>query len=287
MNTSRMVYVTMVVATLLVSQVATSRAQLTPTTVTANGPDDSNTSTLNPSPIIPVGAGTTVPQCPWINAGLANAGYVASNGWNITWASSIPFLQPDLSIKTYNAWAVNSGDVTGLNGTVYSRYVTNQDAGGANFQLQYTPQAGDPTNNLHWIQAFQESFNGGPTNISLDNDMRAWTNGTPFYDTLGVAGMGTLSNNASWMLDIPYDFEAATYGGLPGGEESLTNSDVQFQVVLASDDFSNGVHKVAIYGGDWWGYKYSNFDVVPEPSSLALLSIGVLVLIGIRRRVRR
>ncbi len=290
MNTFRMVYLAMIAVALFASQAATSRAQLTPTTVTANGPDDSNTSTLNPSPIIPVGGGTAVPQCPWINTGLADSGFVGSNGWNFTWAPSAAFIQPDLTITSYYAWAVNSPvNVPNPDGSINNRNVVGQDAGGALFIMTYTPKPGDPTNSatssLHWVQGYEESFNGGPFTFHLDQP----TNSSPFYDVGGAAGMGTLPNNASWFRDTPYDYEAAQYpgSGLPGGEESLTNSVVQFQVVLASDTVSNGAHNVTLWGGDWWGYQYSNFDVVPEPSSLALLSMGVLALMGMRRRVRR
>jgi hypothetical protein len=280
------------VSAAILSLAATSYAQLAPTTAgPLFGSDDWNTATLNPSPIIPVGGGTAVPQCPWINTGLAQAGFVASNGWNFTWAPSAAFVQPDLTINQYFAWVVNEPKVIQPNGGTNWQSkpnppFQNRDAGGAVFGLTYNPQAGDPTN-VFFIQAYIESFNGGQIATNLDNP----TAGSPFYNVGGAAGLGTTNNaNASWFLDMPYDSEANT--NIPNrgpGEESLTNSVVQFQVVLAVDVMSGTTNNVTLYGGDWWGYQYSNTDI-PEPSTVVLAAsgLGALALVRtIRRRRRR
>jgi len=286
---------------LLTVPAVSSHAQIGPATATGYGPDDFDSSTLTPYPVITVGAGTTVPQCPWINSGLANSGFTAANGWVFTWANDISFLQPALTINTYTPWVVNNNagtnNMIGGDGVNYNRNVNNQDAGGADFQLTYTPTGSAPTNNLHWIQAYQESFNGGAYSVSLDNfggvggSSFKGTNASPFYDGFqtngvrGASGIGTLTNNGSWFLDIPYDFEAFTnFSNAGAGEESLTNTSVQFQVVLSSDTIIGGTNFVTIYGGDWWGYTYSNFDAVPEPSLLGLVAVAGAAWILRRRR---
>jgi hypothetical protein len=231
-----------------------------PTTAEKFGQDDTNTVTLNPNPVIPVFS------CPWIDTGLANAGFTPANGWNFTYAGAAvsAFVQRDITITQYSAWAVNSPNVTGLDGVVRNRGV-NEDAGGAVFQFRYTPQGKDPVN-IHFIQAYNESLNGGPFTAHLDNLGAA----NPFYDTLGVSGINTLPNHGSWFQDTPYDLE---------NEIENYHTDVQFQVFIAVDKVNAGVHNVTLYGGDWWGYQYSTIDT-PEPATITLLGIGIAGIAG-------
>jgi hypothetical protein len=234
-------------------------------TVTAWGQDDWNTSTLVPSPV------TAVYSCPWVDTGLANAGFTPANGWNFVYAgqANAAFVQPDLTITRYDPWVVNSPNVVGLDGVTRNRGVVNQDAGGAVFQLKYTPHGTDPVN-IHFIQAYSESLNGGAFSSHLDNGGST----SPFYDALGVSGLHTLAGNASWFQDTPYDSEM---------EIEDYHTDVQFQVFICTDAVAAGVHTVTLYGGDWWGYQYSTTDV-PAPASLALLSAGGLLASRRRRR---
>jgi hypothetical protein len=283
-----------------VSLATSGHAQLTPITAGPTfGSDDWNTATLTPSSIIPVGGGTTVAQCPWINTGLADLGYVLSNGWNISWANDGTWVQNVVTVNQYYAWVKNEPSVVAPNGTNYpgrAKY-QNTDAGGAIFGLTYNPGANNPTN-VHFIQAYEESFNGGSFTFHLDNGgTAAWNAGLPWYDWQGAAGgPGTANggtsptNNAigSWFLDTPADFEAATYAAPSGlGEEKLTNSVVQFQVVVAVDNTVGGTNNVTLYGGDWWGYTYSNSDTIPEPSTFLLVAFGILGMVRLWRRRAR
>ena len=250
---------------LLASAALPALAQSTPTTVTKWGVDDWNTVTLTPSPFI------TVYSCPWVDNGLKNAGFTSNNNWKFSYDTSgkAAAIAADLSVDKYYAWAVDSPDVTAPDGTVYNRNVKGEDAGGNVFQVSYKPKAGDPTN-IHFVQAYHQSLNGGAYTDTLDNLGAS----TPWYDTKGASGIGTLANSGSWMLDIPFDRE---------NEIEDYHTDVQFQAFIATDNLVNGVHNVTLYAGIWWGYQYSTSDV-PTPGSLALLSSAGLL--AVRRKHR-
>ncbi len=246
---------------------ATGYAALMPTTATGWGPDDFNTSTLKPSPAIPVFS------CPWIDSGLA--AWLAAvpdrvNNWRFSY-SSLTNLNRDLTINDYFAWVVDEPTVTAPDGAQYGGRF-HEDRGGAVFSLTYTPQPGDPAD-IHWIQAVSADYNGA-TDIHLDNP---FDRTVPFYDPAGASGR--LPNGTSWFLDIP---------SAPENEIEDFYANVEFQVLLAVDNVNpTGFHSVTLYGGEWWGYQYRTADVgpVPEPATFLLVGTSGLLTIWKRRKV--
>lgn len=275
------------------------------------GIDDMNTSTLGPYPLIPVSSigGPNPGQCIWINSGMNS--FVANNpvngsgpsgqGWSYNWAGPAVEAQVEagITVLDYKAWVVSAPTVTAGDdtGTLYppgdyfqaggppdhSPTGNVNDVGGAIMSLKYTPgQGGAPViNNLHWVQAYNETVNGVGPSVKLDNPFAAGK--APYYDAGGAAG--TLAAGGGWFLDIPYDIEKETFEGTPV-------SNVQFQVVLASVTQGpeiNGIKQnvVTLYGGEWWGYQYDASDVrVPEPSTFVLLAFGAMGLFIVRRMRR-
>ena len=82
------------------------------------------------------------------------------------------------------------------------------------------------------------------------------------------------------------------YESFPGNTDGhVLAYDDQFQVFVAVDrgqGVVNGVntdHDVILYGGEWWGFKYSNADVVPVPSAVwsGLSVLGAMASWAVRR----
>jgi PEP-CTERM motif len=242
-------------------------AKLIPVSETLFGQDDNNTSTLNPTP-----AGSA-PCCDIVKKILGDAGFTSDNGWNFHRAADSSFLERDLTIDDYYAWAVNSPDVTGLGVQVYNVDKENSDVGGAVFAMTYTPHGNDPVN-IHFLQVYSEKLNGGRTTYHVDNKDLAKT---LFYDQ--VPGASTeKKGNQSWFSDEPFQCEDPD-ACLEGVEDY--NASFQFGVYITTDKVVNGVHNVTIYGGEQWGYQYSTSDPkAPEPSTALLggLGLGLLCL---------
>src|SRR2546421_9969839 len=118
-----------------------SAATMAPTVQQLFG-DDLNVSTISPFPA------TYQTFCNWILQGLQGAGFTAANGFNFAFAgvgvaAGIPNIpDSDFNVNVYNAWVVTNDAFNDLGGTARRRPVTNQEAGGANFELSYTPRAG-------------------------------------------------------------------------------------------------------------------------------------------------
>lgn len=243
--------------------------------------DDINTSTIF--------SASYQTYCNWILQGLTTLGYTPANGYNFAFAGStlapdVPNIPAsDLKVVNYFPWVVTDPGLTDLGGTERRRPVTDQEAGGARFELKYTPRAGsnDPTS-VNWLQAYLQNINGaGFSSGILDNGgAKQKDGGSPYYNAQGVAG--TLPNNVAWMEDGPYTCESggASNADCSGGtDDAWTSEAVKFQtfVVGANPVDIGGTNYLILYGGEQWGYTYSSVDIpTPEPA-LGILG-GILAL---------
>ena len=284
-------------------------ATLTPTSVlNKTGVDDYNSTVLNPQPYGSITTST------FLNNAIMNSAFNNAN-WTFNYVAAgnqIATGTPGLaSPELYFAWAVTDPQATDFQGNSQGRPITNQDAGGAYFEVKYTPMAGgdavnNPVNNVDFLQIFSQSINGGPTQYFIDNGGSATT---PFYVNSGfvggttLSGMNTLNNGignpvSDWMLDDSADCENGFSAGTCRGQifdETVLSATVTFNDFVATDSVAGGKHTVTIYRGDSWGYTYTNTDI-PEPalgwiSGLALIGLamchGVQRGWGVIRKTRR
>ncbi|MBV9745423.1 MAG: hypothetical protein JO099_16805, partial [Acidobacteriia bacterium] len=217
-----------------------------------------------------------------------------------------PVAAADFTVNLYDAWAVTNDAVKDPGGTQRARPVANADAGGADWALTYTPTAATDPTGIHFIQAYFENLQqvtGGteanPTinnvnQILLDNLGAA----TPWYDTRGISSLG-VGKNPSWMFDNPYDCENSGTPSMNGTNEgmsptclggtdgALLASTVIFQTFVAVDMGAIAgttiTHNVILYGGEQWGYNYSNVDT-PEPAFGMISALGLLGFAALKRR---
>jgi hypothetical protein len=293
--------------------------------VTAFGRDDWNTSTLNPygvSYLTPGSPDLMVGDSTWIQ--LAQRGSPFA-GWIFGFADGksanlIP--NTDLKVNIYSAWVVINDPVTALDGIPHARPMhdeqTKADAGGADFELTYTPNAmlflspTDPTP-VHFLQIVRTR-----SCISRDDLTCEWTDysyrfdnlgrDTPFYDVVSSFKGTIKGTNSQWMFDNPYSCEDPGSDRRGVHESSSMNcispsdkpadggtlkEEKQFQTFVAtySDNNILGVPDVTLYGGVEWGYIYTNQDrqrlsSAPEPGGFALASLRIGVLALLIARVR-
>jgi hypothetical protein len=271
------------------------------TTVAGVGPDDLNTaSTVNI---------TYQTFCPWIVNGVTAypgsnfvfAGFGVASGFKDVSAS-------DFTISDYTPWVVNNNattnNITDPAGVNRNRGVTNQDAGGADIVISYTPKNKNDPTDINFVQAFiQNTNNAGFTKGKIDSGP-----GSPYYNSGAVSGTGTTgrtgtiplvttSTTPAWLVDIPYRCESFSPTGNPFGngaksdcsggvDDSLLSQVQYFQTFLEANEQIDGKTYQVLFGGVQWGYSYSNVDV-PEPSVVLLTGSGLLGLGILRRRRRR
>ncbi len=230
------------------------------------------------------------------NTQLSNLVYAgaAGVGQNFT-----PINLSDFNLTTYQPWVVNSNatmnNLRGPDNSNNNRGVTDQDAGGVNFVLTYTPANGDPRT-VNFLQAFSvttASFNGGNPFIAMDNGGR----GGPFYNENGAAGINNMGknvgnpplvipantpqnmNNNAWMLDIPFICESGFGGGTgcpattPQTDETITRYVDIFDVFIEAPQVFRGTTYQVLFGGFQWGFTYTATDI-PESSTWAMLLVG-------------
>jgi hypothetical protein len=253
-------------------------------TVSGYGIDDLNTSStinasyLNPasSPILDPFNNTTIlnqlSSFPgtWVFAGTGDA-------------MNIPAIPAsDFNLVVYHPWVVNNNpfqnEIIGPDGGNWNRGVYNQDAGGADFLLQYTPHLPSDPTEINFIQGFTyDQKAGGQKFHGAQLDNKGSTT-SPFYNG---NYMGTFVNNkndrsspllipaggSAYLLDIPYKCENGGGANCTNGqsnEEYLTFHTQLFQtwVEAATKIPGHGTENV-LYGGVQWGYTYTNSDTAP------------------------
>lgn len=279
-----------------VALIATANASTMAPTAQGWGQDDWNISTIQPN--------SYQTFCAWILNGLTGAGFTPANGWNFAFAgfgpaARIPNIpESDFTIDYYQAWVVTHdpipGGVTSGNVPSGTDAIKNQDAGGADFVLRYTPRPGatDPIA-VHFVQAYIETQTGVNPINNANGKLDAPTNTvTPYYDLFSTAGT---IGNATWMRDIPYACESGrAFAGTgcdpdPARDEFILSRSDTFQTFVAStntvDLSASGGSPFThiLYGGEQWGYTYTNSDTAPEPS-FGLLTGAVLLAIGCVKR---
>jgi len=250
-------------------------------TVSGFGIDDVNTSTtinasyLDPStsPVLDPFTGTTI-----LNQLTRFPGtYVFAGTGDAINVPAIP--SSDFNLVVYHPWVVNNNpvqnEIIGPDGGNWNRGVYNQDAGGADFLLQYTPTLPTDPTKINFIQGFSFKQTVAGQNLhgaKLDNN---GSTSSPFYNG---NFRGTFVNNtndrsspliipqggSAYLLDIPFKCENGGGTNCANGnsnEEYLTFHSQIFQTwVEASTPIpGHGIENV-LYGGFQWGYTYTNSD---------------------------
>jgi hypothetical protein len=282
-------------------------------TVSGLGPDDQDTATTI--------AITYQTYCPWIVSGQS-----AYAGFNFVFAgqgvaSGINNIAPgDFTVTQYNPWVISNNSTTnGVGGpnkngnSNFNRSVTNQDVGGADIMISYTPQGDDPKS-VNFVQAYvQNTNNAGFTTGKIDAG-----SGSPYYNDGSISGVGRTkrkpsdrgaldtTNAPGWLVDIPYRCESfspltgrpysngsrpnctggpADNPGQPDPANTITSQSQYFQTFIESDTNINGTMYKVLYGGIQWGYTVTMVDT-PEPTTL-LMTGAALFLLGMwgRRRL--
>ena len=214
--------------------------------------------------------------------------------------TSCPWLIPaaEAAAQPYNNSATdewNFSYATSFNGTFnMTQYAAtnNGSYGGADFEITYTAGEGDPSGNaVRWMQVIATNMptargqtygvagtgsNGIAvgTTAYLDNAGPGQTHAPidPYYGWLTATDTSDITTstaaNSTHFLDTPW---------LPLVDGRLWEA--QAFVVNESTSVSDNIttHDVAIYGGVWWGFRHT---AVPEPSTFALLVIGIIGFVG-------
>lgn len=297
--------------------------------IPAVGIDDMNfASTINVSyqnfcSFLLNGAQTRFPTTSFTFAGFGNIGGLFS-----------PVVSSDFNVSIYQPWVVNNFTTNPTGGTNFltdpsgrrvARQVQNQDVGGANVIINYTPRANsnDPTN-VNFVQAFVQNTNNNNPGFLTGPGTLDSAPGTPFYNRGNIAGNGTTRKTTgtltasptspAWLVDIPYRCESfSPIAGMPGSngakadctgglDDSLLSQAQIFQTFIESDQTvyynkdlevpysrsnNGGVAQTwdVLYGGVQWGYNYTNADI-PEPSTLPFLAVAVGAGLYLYRRRR-
>jgi hypothetical protein len=205
---------------------------------------------------------------------LAAQGFSAANGWTITRFA----FQGDHRLDTYYAWAegypvINQGALqVGPGGGAGS--------GGAAIGLHYLPRGTDPTGAaVHWLQIIEtnfpaagavgirDPFYGDPYVLYLDDVGNPA--GNPFYD-----GIANAPADATDFIDAP-------------SRPYRNNTDWNAWLFMATGDLAAHTLSFSDVAVHYGFIDPAGGAANPEPSSLTLIALGGLGLLGYAWRRQR
>ncbi len=275
----------------LFPQILSANTSFSGASISGVGVDDINYVTLSPYLAI------YVTGCPWVAQAAAAPGSPFST-WTFNFAQNVGLTNvpaADLDVDAYYPWVVTNDPISDPGGTQRARPVNNADAGGADFSLIYYPQGTDPTTNISFIQALYIT-----TTINIGTEanpiLRTFT--TYRFDTGSTTNpsyngvTGTLAGGDPWMFDIPYRCENRGTPSAPGlnagpSPTCLGGTDgyllsVNWQAQVFVAQVNTTTKTATLYGGEWWGFQYSNVDT-PEPAWSVVSALALLGFAGVKR----
>jgi hypothetical protein len=262
------------ISAVLLSASLTRAGSLTPDPAAGDphavGPINGFTVSLIPDPAV------YMTSCPWLIPAAESA--------------SQPYNKDQFNVWTFNYATSFNGKFT------LTQYAATNDgtSGGADFNVDYTPGAGDPTGaDVRWMQVIATNMpssrgqdygvagngtNGIPTGWTayLDNAGPDVANPPPntdpnppidpYYGWLTATNPNDITTstaaNSTHFLDTPW--LPLVVGRIWEAQAFVTKETDTYD-----PDTEVTTHAVTIYGGVWWG-----FQVVPEPSTYVLTLIG-------------
>jgi hypothetical protein len=211
-----------------------------------------------------------------------------------------PIDASDFDVRIYQQWVVNSPDISSPSGKETSnREVKDQDAGGVNILVTYTPTAAADPRTMNFLQGISTTANDGTPDIGIDGDT-----GSPYYNHSGVTGVGNDDENMTpmdipvapksfaYLIDSPYTCESGSNGTgkgcppqTPANDETITKLVRTFDTFVEADEQVDGKTYQVLFGGIEWGYTFTATDGgVPELSTWSLLLMGFAVIAALARR---
>ncbi|MFO0910715.1 MAG: hypothetical protein U0794_20605 [Isosphaeraceae bacterium] len=189
---------------------------------------------------------------------VLQAAFPLASGWSFV-AAAANLTEGSLRVHSY--------DVKGSAG-----YVGIEQTPKVGFDVEYVPGAGDPVNNMHWIQVVTNNHalgggGGHGVNANIVDIPTGQTN--PYYDTAGAAdsrnfldGPGRTDGNAAhnWVADL-YLVSGPTTAGTQANPAVVT-----------------------VYNGVRWGWTNAS---VPEPAPLELCTVAGVLILAVRLRASK
>lgn len=174
-------------------------------------------------------------------------------------------------------------------GTLDASLTPLTDGGGRNYGIGNVSDPGNLTIPDVWADLyFTNNNNSDELELKLD-DLKAGTYTFTSYSYASPLNSGDSGTVSVFVGGIDTTLDVTMVTGATTAANLDTNATVSFQFSVPNDDDTVSIVYKDFASGDSFGingFELEAASVVPEPSALALAALGLLGLMGVRRRRR-